>query len=108
MEFNEVIRRRYSCRSFDGKPVETEKIDAILEAARLAPCSWTTCICVYRPSSIFVRCGPNRIGIHMRFFGHGAILRKIGEINYTNTTIFMVCCVMHLFKRILIEDLAGS
>jgi len=37
MEFNEVIRRRYSCRSFDGKPVETEKIDAILEAARLAP-----------------------------------------------------------------------
>lgn len=37
MEFNEVIRRRYSCRAFDGRPVEAEKTDTILEAARLAP-----------------------------------------------------------------------
>lgn len=37
MEFKEVIRERYSCRSFSGKAVETEKLDAVLEAGRLAP-----------------------------------------------------------------------
>ena len=36
MEFKEVIRERYSCRKFSPKAVEQEKLDAILEAGRLA------------------------------------------------------------------------
>ena len=37
MEFNEVLMRRYSCRSFAPKTVEQEKVDRILEAGRIAP-----------------------------------------------------------------------
>jgi len=33
----ETIRKRYSCRSYQEKSVEPEKLDSILEAARLAP-----------------------------------------------------------------------
>ena len=33
----ETIRKRYSCRAYHDKPVEREKLDSILEAARLAP-----------------------------------------------------------------------
>lgn len=37
MEFSEVIQNRYSCKKFDGRQVEKEQLDAILEAGRLAP-----------------------------------------------------------------------
>lgn len=37
MNFIELVKERYSCRSFLEKPVEKEKIDLILEAGRLAP-----------------------------------------------------------------------
>lgn len=37
MDFFEVINRRYSVRSYLPDPVEPEKIQRILEAARLAP-----------------------------------------------------------------------
>lgn len=37
MEFYEVIKERYACKKFDGRPVEQEKLDAILEAGRFAP-----------------------------------------------------------------------
>ena len=37
MEFSEVIKQRYACKKFDGRPVETEQLNAILEAGRLAP-----------------------------------------------------------------------
>jgi nitroreductase len=33
----EVIRKRYSCRAYQDKPIEQEKLDQIFEAARLAP-----------------------------------------------------------------------
>jgi nitroreductase len=33
----EAIRSRYSCRSYQDKPIEQEKLDSIFEAARLAP-----------------------------------------------------------------------
>jgi len=33
----EAIRKRYSCRSYKEKGIEQEKLDTILEAARLAP-----------------------------------------------------------------------
>ena len=37
MEFQELIDRRYSVRAFKDMPVEKEKLDAILEVARIAP-----------------------------------------------------------------------
>jgi nitroreductase len=37
MEFTELIRNRYSVRAYQSKPVEEEKLNIILEAARLAP-----------------------------------------------------------------------
>ena len=37
MEFTDVVRDRYSCKSYDGRKVESEKLERILEAGRLAP-----------------------------------------------------------------------
>lgn len=38
MDFLEIAKARQSCRSYDEtRPVEQEKLDAVLEAARLAP-----------------------------------------------------------------------
>ena len=37
MEFNNVLQRRYSCRSFTARAIEQEKVDRILEAGRIAP-----------------------------------------------------------------------
>lgn len=37
MDFLELTKNRYSCRSFSEKPVEQEKLDLILEAGRVAP-----------------------------------------------------------------------
>lgn len=37
MEFNELVKNRYSCKKFDGRPVEQAQLNAILEAGRLAP-----------------------------------------------------------------------
>lgn len=37
MEFYETVRQRYSCRRYRPDPVEPEKLERLLEAARLAP-----------------------------------------------------------------------
>lgn len=37
MEFNEVVKNRYSCKNYSGEGFSQEKLDAILEAGRLAP-----------------------------------------------------------------------
>jgi nitroreductase len=37
MNVTEAIRSRYSCRSYEDKPVEKAKLNAVLEAARQAP-----------------------------------------------------------------------
>lgn len=37
MEFKQVIRDRFSCKKYSSRPVEAEKLAAILEAGRLAP-----------------------------------------------------------------------
>ena len=42
MTLMETIRKRYSCRAYQEKAIEQEKLDSILEAARLAP-SASTC-----------------------------------------------------------------
>ncbi len=54
MEFFDVIRNRYSCKKYDSRPVEPEKLEAILAAGRLAPTAKT-----YR-SSGSMWCSPRR------------------------------------------------
>ncbi|MBW8041507.1 MAG: nitroreductase [Planctomycetes bacterium] len=42
MTLLEAIRRRYSCRAYQDKSIEQEKLDIIFEAARLAPSAKNT------------------------------------------------------------------
>ena len=37
MDFNDVVKNRYSCKKYSDQKVEDEKLQAILEAGRLAP-----------------------------------------------------------------------
>ena len=37
MEFKDVVKNRYSCKKYSDRKVEPEKLEAILEAGRLAP-----------------------------------------------------------------------
>jgi nitroreductase len=37
MELLDAVKKRYSCRAYQDRPVESEKLDKILDAARLAP-----------------------------------------------------------------------
>lgn len=37
MEFTEVVKKRFSCKQYDGEPVEEEALTAILQAAQAAP-----------------------------------------------------------------------
>lgn len=54
MDFAQVIKDRYSCKKYDGKPVTAEQLSSILEAGRLAPTP-RTC-----RSSIFMLSSPLR------------------------------------------------
>ncbi len=49
MEFTEVLNRRYSVRKLSSRPVEQEKIDAILHAAKVAPTAVN-----YQPFKVWV------------------------------------------------------
>lgn len=48
-QFLSLAAERYSVRKYQARPVEQEKIQAILEAARLAPTA-----CNYQPEKIYV------------------------------------------------------
>ena len=49
MSFTELTRTRYSCRKYEERPVEPEKLAAILEAGRIAPSA-----CNRHPSRVVV------------------------------------------------------
>ena len=49
MDFFELAKKRYSCRSFCDKKVEKEKLEKILEAGRVAPTA-----CNFQPVRILV------------------------------------------------------
>ena len=48
-DFKALATERYSVRKFDTKPVEQEKVDSILEVARLAPTAHN-----YQPQRLLV------------------------------------------------------
>ena len=55
MNFSEIANNRQSCRSYDAtKEVEKEKLDAVLESARLSPSA-----CNGQPYHITVCSGGN-------------------------------------------------
>ena len=56
MTFNELAGRRYSCRKMAEKPVEQEKLDAIIEAGILAPTA-----CNKQPFRIWVAKSPEAV-----------------------------------------------
>ena len=49
MTFMELAKERYSERYFDSRPVETEKLEQILEAGRIAPTA-----CNFQPQRFYV------------------------------------------------------
>ncbi len=42
MTLLDTIRKRYSCRAYQERPIEQEKLDSLFEAARLAPSAKNT------------------------------------------------------------------
>lgn len=49
MDFTQLAKTRYSVRSYDKRPIEDEKLTAILEAGRVAPTA-----CNNQPQRIYV------------------------------------------------------
>ncbi len=47
MDFYDVVKTRFSVRAYEDRPVEREKLDRILEAARLAPSAKNLQECCY-------------------------------------------------------------
>ena len=56
MDFLELAKERYSCRSFADKKVEKEKLEKILEAGRIAPTAVN-----YQPQRILVLQEPEKL-----------------------------------------------
>lgn len=54
MDFIELATSRYSVRDFSDRPVEPEKINAILEAAKVAPTAVN-----YQPQKLYVAKSPD-------------------------------------------------
>ena len=67
MNFTEITQNRQSCRSYNPeKQVEKEKLQAILESARLAP------LCLQRSAVPYYRLPRgNRFGGCQGLYGHG-------------------------------------
>ena len=89
MNFTEIANTRQSCRSYDpNKPVEEEKLLAVLEAARLAPSA-----CNAQPYHFTVCTGENAklaakatMGMGMNKFAADApVLIVVSEAAYSKT-----------------------
>ena len=89
MNFMEIAQGRYSCRRYDpDRPVEQEKLDAILEAVRLAPSA-----CNGQPYHLTVCRGETAqavakatMGMGMnKFAAEAPILIVISEESYVKT-----------------------
>lgn len=92
MNFTEIAKARQSCRKYDStKAVEQEKIDAILDAARLAPSA-----CNGQPYHITVCTGESAkavakatMGLGMNKFASDApVLIVISEEDYVASAAF--------------------
>ena len=57
MTFSELVKDRYSVRSYSDRPVEDDKIAAVLEAGRVAPTAKNI-----QPACVYVVRSPEAIG----------------------------------------------
>jgi nitroreductase len=83
----EAIRKRYSCRAYQDKPIEQEKLDSILEAARLAPSAknlqdWRFVVATDSQARRQVAETTNRPGV---FAKAGAIIAACSNSDYVMT-----------------------
>lgn len=93
MNFTELAINRQSCRSYDAaRPVEEEKLRAILESARLAPSA-----CNGQPYHITVCCGEAAkavakltvgMGGMNKFAAQAPVLLVISEMPYVASAAF--------------------
>lgn len=58
MNFYELAEKRFSCRKFQDRPVEEEKIEKMLRAAELAPTA-----CNKQPQRILVLTDKDRLAL---------------------------------------------
>jgi nitroreductase len=77
MEFQKVLQTRYSVRSFSNTPVEQDKIDKILESARIAPSGKNT-----QPQRICVLTTADDL----------AIVDQSTRGRYGAPLVFLICC----------------
>ena len=76
MDFFELARSRFSVRGFSDRVVEREKLDAILEAGRIAPTARN-----FQPQRIYVLRSPEAI----------AKINTLSRCIYGASTVLMVC-----------------
>ncbi len=76
MELQQVIKERFSVRSFSNKPVEEEKIQKILEAAKLCPTAANK-----QPQVVYVLQSEESI----------AKINELSPCIYGAKTVFMIC-----------------
>lgn len=76
MDFLTLAKDRYSVRSFSGRPIEKDKLDKILEAARLAPTAVN-----YQPQKIYVLKSKEAI----------TKINKLCRCIYGAPVVFLIC-----------------
>ena len=76
MEFLELAKKRYSCRAYKSDPVEDDKLQQVLEAARLAPTA-----CNLQPFQLIV--------VHT--MGQEADLRRIYSSSWFTQAPIIIC-----------------
>lgn len=79
MEFLELAQKRYSVRNFENKSIETEKLNKILEAGRIAPTA-----CNFQPQRILVIQEKEQIDK----------LKKATPFTFDEPVILMICADM--------------
>ena len=85
MEFNDVIRKRFSVRKFDDRKVERDKLEQILEAGRIAPTAKN-----FQPIKIYV----------VESFEGLEKIDKASRCRYNAPTVLLVCGIEDIaFKK---------
>ena len=76
MSFFELAKERYSLRAFDGRPVEPEALQKILEAGRIAPTAKNS-----QPFKVYVLQSEDAL----------EKANRLSKCIYGSTTVLMVC-----------------
>lgn len=89
MNFNEIAAARQSCRSFDKtKPVEVEKLEAIINSARLSPsaCNGQPYFLTVCKGEVAKKVAKATMGMGMnKFTADAPVQIVISEMPYTRT-----------------------